>query len=129
MSWKTLSKIEMRNRENETENFVIQYDGNFYRIQNEFGNISFEFDVSSGSTFVEELNSIISSDILSEINTFLNEQNMQNDNDCCSDVDTHPQMNLFDNKNINYKNSKSVKPSKGLNITKNGVGITLKKNG
>jgi len=55
MNWKTLSKIEMRNRENDTETFTIQYDGNFYRIQNEFGNISFEFDVSSGYTFAEEL--------------------------------------------------------------------------
>jgi len=129
MSWKTLSKIEMRNRENDTETFTIQYDGNFYRIQNEFGNISFEFDVSSGYTFAEELSGIISSDIESEINTFLTEQNIQNDNDCCSDIDTDPQMSLFNNKSIKYKNAKSVKPSKGLNITKNSVGISLKKNG
>ena len=92
MSWKTLSKIEMRNRENEKENFVIQYDGNFYRIQNEFGNISFEFDVSSGYAFVQELNAIINSDIENEINNFLNEQDSNGDSD-------DRQIDMFDNIN------------------------------
>ena len=132
MTWKTLSKIEMRNRENDTETFSIQYDGNFYRIQNEFGNISFEFDVSSGYTFAEELNGIITSDIESEINTFLTDQNIQNDNDnysdndCCSDVDNARQMSLFNQKNIKYKN---IKMPKGLNVTINSDGISSKKNG
>ncbi len=110
MSWKTLSKIEMRNRENEKENFVIQYDGNFYRIQNEFGNISFEFDVSSGYAFVQELNAIINSDIENEINNFLNEQDSNGDSD-------DRQIDMFDNNNKYTK--KSNKGKSGLNITFN----------
>lgn len=107
MSWKTLSKIEMRNRENENENFVIQYDGNFYRIQNEFGNISFEFDVSSGCAFVQELNAVINSDIENEINNFLNEQDSNGDSD-------DRQIDMFDN--INKYAKKSNKGKSGLNI-------------
>lgn len=110
MSWKTLSKIEMRNRENENENFVIQYDGNFYRIQNEFGNISFEFDVSSGYAFVQELNSIINSDIENEINDFLNERDSNGDNDS-------RQVDMFSN--INKYATKSNTNGKGLKITFN----------
>lgn len=110
MSWKTLSKIEMRNRENENENFVIQYDGNFYRIQNEFGNISFEFDVSSGYAFAQELNGIINSDIENEINDFLNERDSNGDNDI-------RQVDMFSN--INKYPTKSNKNGKGLKITFN----------
>jgi len=100
----------MRNRENENENFVIQYDGNFYRIQNEFGNISFEFDVSSGYAFVQELNGIINSDIENEINSFLNEQDLDNDND-------NRQVDMFNN--INKYAKKPNKSKSGLNITFN----------
>ena len=102
MSWKTLSKIKMRNHENETENIAIQYNGNFYRIQNEFGNISFDFDVSSGYAFAEELISIIKNDIENEINDFLNEQDSNGDRD-------DRQMDMFSNINQHTESNKSAK--------------------
>lgn len=99
MNWKTISNIEMRNREGEMEMFQIQYDGDFYRIQNEFGNMSFEFDVSSGHHFAEELISIISADIENEINSFLNEH-VQSDN-----YDIDRQIGLFDNTDLDPNSS------------------------
>lgn len=79
MAWKTLSEVKMRSRDKNVETFVVQYDGNFYRIQNEFGNISFEFDVSSGYELVEVLESYIMDDINREINSFLNEEDERRD--------------------------------------------------
>ena len=111
MNWKTLSKINIRNRDGDSENFEIQHDGNYYRIQNEFGNISFEFDVSSGYTLAEELSSIIKVDVENEINNFMNQQDF--DKDCDS-----PQVDMFEN---NKKYSKSFKNKNGLKITFNGT--------
>tara|TARA_Y100001937_G_C7028348_1_gene288864 strand:+ start:389 stop:751 length:363 start_codon:yes stop_codon:yes gene_type:complete len=111
MSWKTLSKIDIRNRDGESENFEIQHDGNYYRIQNEFGNISFEFDVSSGYTLSEELSSIIKNDVEDEINSFLNEQDVAKDSKGL-------QVDLFDR----YKKySKSFKTKNNLKITLDGT--------
>ncbi len=111
MNWKTIETISIVNREGDVENIQIQHDGNFYKIQNEFGNMSFEFDVSSGFNFADTLQAIITSDINNEITQFLNKQDFKDshgDNDNVSDTPT--QVDLFKNvKSMNKKNN-------GLNI-------------
>jgi len=79
MAWNTLSEVKMRSRDKSVEIFSIQHDGNFYRLQNEFGNVSIEFDVSSGYELVEVLGSHIMDDINQEINSFLNEEDSRRD--------------------------------------------------
>jgi len=79
MAWNTLSEVKMRSRDKSVESFFIQHDGNFYRLQNEFGNVSIEFDVSSGYELVEVLGSHIMDDINQEINSFLNEEDSRRD--------------------------------------------------
>lgn len=74
MTWKKLSEVKIRGRDGIFEVFNIQSDGLFYRIQNDFENVVFEFDVSSGYELVEELGSIIMSEINKEINSFMNDQ-------------------------------------------------------
>ncbi len=79
MAWNTLTEIKMRSRDKSVESFFIQHDGNFYRLQNEFGNISIEFDVSSGYELVEVLGAHIMDDINQEINTFMNDEDARRD--------------------------------------------------
>jgi hypothetical protein len=111
MNWKTIETISIVNRDGDVENIQIQHDGNFYKIQNEFGNMSFEFDVSSGFNFADTLQAIITSDINNEITQFLNKQDFKDshgDNDNVNDMPT--QVDLFKNvKSMNKKNN-------GLNI-------------
>jgi hypothetical protein len=74
MTWTKLSEVKIRNRDGNFEIFTIQSNGDFYRIQNDFGNVSFEFDVSSGYELVEELGSIITNEINQQVNTFMNQE-------------------------------------------------------
>ena len=120
MNWKTIETISVVNREGDVENIQIQHDGNFYKIQNEFGNMSFEFDISSGFNFADTLQAIITSDINNEITQYLNSQDFKesrrdndNDNDDVNADSTPSQVDLFENvKSINNKNN-------GLNIKLN----------
>ena len=124
MNWKTIETISIVNREGDIENIQIQHDGNFYKIQNEFGNMSFEFDISSGFNFADTLQAVITSDINNEITQYLNSQDFKEsrrDNDNVNDSDnddlnidsTSSQVDLFENvKSMNKKNS-------GLNIKLN----------
>ena len=122
MNWKTIETISIVNREGDVENIQIQHDGNFYKIQNEFGNMSFEFDISSGFNFADTLQAIITSDINNEITQYLNSQDFKesrrdnsnvNDNDDVNTDSTSSQVDLFENvKSINNKNN-------GLNIKLN----------
>lgn len=122
MNWKTIETISIVNREGDVENIQIQHDGNFYKIQNEFGNMSFEFDISSGFNFADTLQAIITSDINNEITQYLNSQDFKesrrdnnnvNDNDDVNADSTSSQVDLFENvKSINNKNN-------GLNIKLN----------
>lgn len=73
MSWNKLTEIKTINSDNETEVIQILSNGNFYRIQNEWGNLSFEFDLSSGYRLAEELSNIVNADIHLEIERFLDE--------------------------------------------------------
>ena len=114
MNWKTIETVKIVNRDNEVENIVIQSDGNFYKIQNEFGNVSFEFDVSSGFDLANTLQVIIENDISNEITNFLNEQDQANSNsiddpgydipkqvDLFSDVDSFNKLNKKMNIKLN----------------------------
>jgi len=74
MTWKKISEVKIRNRDGNSEIFTIQSDGNFFRIQNDFENVAFEFDVSSGYELVEELGSIVMNEINQQINTFMNKE-------------------------------------------------------
>ena len=115
MNWKTIETISIVNREGDVENIQIQHDGNFYKIQNEFGNMSFEFDISSGFNFADTLQAIITSDINNEITQYLNSQDFKesrrdnsnvNDNDDVNADSTSSQVDLFENvKSINNKNN------------------------
>ena len=115
MNWKTIETISIVNREGDVENIQIQHDGNFYKIQNEFGNMSFEFDISSGFNFADTLQAIITSDINNEITQYLNSQDFKesrrdnsnvNDNDDVNTDSTSSQVDLFENvKSINNKNN------------------------
>ena len=110
MTWKVLSNTKLVDRNGDVENVTIQYDGNFYRIQNDFGNMFFEFDASSGYEFATTLNEIIKADIEEEVVNYLNNNSNTFSN---SNTDTSdPQTKLFG------KDNKSTK--KGLTITKNG---------
>ncbi len=116
MDWKTIETIKIVNREGEVENFEIQSDGNYYKLQNAFGNLSFEFDVSSGWELADKLSSIISDDINREITNFLNQKDIEED---MNNVQAK-QMNLFDKKknfknNINFKTKKSIQKNQGGN--------------
>ena len=73
MKWTTIKKIDIINSEGDNEIIEIQRSDDFYRIKNEFGNISLEFERKSGIKFSEELFSTIYSDMFSEINRFLND--------------------------------------------------------
>lgn len=116
MNWKTIETVKIVNRDNEVENIVIQSDGNFYKIQNEFGNVSFEFDVSSGFDLANTLQTIIENDISNEITNFLNEQDQANSNgiddpnygipkqvDLFSDIDSFNKLNKKMNIKLNSK--------------------------
>ena len=113
MNWKTIETVKIVNRDNEVENLEIQSDGNFYKIQNEFGNLSFEFDVSSGFELANTLREIIDNDINEEITSFLNEQDQINSDgivDGFTNYETPKQVDLFpDVDNFN-------KNKKGMNI-------------
>ena len=108
MTWKVINNVKLVDRSGDIENVTIQHDGNCYRIQNDFGNMFFEFDVSSGYDLIRELDSILTADIESEIVNFLN-QKSRDDSDLDND---DPQIKLFKKEN---KHSK-----KGLSISKNG---------
>ena len=114
MNWKTIETVSIVNTEGVTENIHIQHDGNFYKIQNEFGNMSFEFDISSGFNFADTLQAIITSDINNEITQFLNKQDTRDSQGSNDYVNGTPsQVGLFENvKSINNKNN-------GLNIKLN----------
>jgi hypothetical protein len=114
MNWKTIETVSIVNTEGVTENIHIQHDGNFYKIQNEFGNMSFEFDISSGFNFADTLQAIITSDINNEITQFLNKQDARDSQGSNDYVNGTPsQVGLFENvKSINNKNN-------GLNIKLN----------
>ena len=91
MNWKVVDTVKMVNSSNEEELFSIQTDGIIYKIENEFGNISFEFDLTSGYELSEKLQTIIAADINEEIVNFLNSKDMESDAE-------GEQMNLFDGK-------------------------------
>ncbi len=91
MSWKVLDTVKMVNSNNEEEMFSIQSDGNVYKIENEFGNISFEFDLTSGYELSEKIQLLITADINEEITSFLNSKDAEEDYKSA-------QMNLFDGK-------------------------------
>ena len=91
MSWKVLDTVKMVNSNNEEEMFSIQSDGNVYKIENEFGNISFEFDLTSGYELSEKIQLLITADINEEITNFLNSKDAEEDYKSA-------QMNLFDGK-------------------------------
>ncbi len=114
MNWKTIETVSIVNTEGVTENIHIQHDGNFNKIQNEFGNMSFEFDTSSGFNFADTLQAIITSDINNEITQFLNKQDARDSQGSNDYVNGTPsQVGLFENvKSINNKNN-------GLNIKLN----------
>jgi len=108
MDWKTIETVSIVNREGESEDIKIQYDGNHYRIQNTFGNINLEFDVSSGFELADKLSAIITSDINQEIISFLNQQDIKED----AKNTQSKQMNLFSNsKNLENKISAKTKES------------------
>ena len=116
MSWKTIETVNIVNREGESEDLKIQYDGNYYRIQNSFGNISLEFDISSGFELSDKLSAIIASDINEEIMNFLNQKDIEED---AKNMQSK-QMNLFNNSknlqnkasNINAKTKEALKETK-----------------
>lgn len=123
MNWKTIETVKIVNRDNETENLEIQCDGNFYKIQNEFGNVSFEFDISSGFELVNALQTIIEDDINHEIINFLNAQDQINSSGSeDTPVDIPSQVELFadiDNYNKNRKGMNiRLNSKKDTNITK-----------
>jgi len=116
MNWKTIETVKIVNRDNEVENIEIQCDGNFYKIQNEFGNVSFEFDVTSGFDLANTLQAIIGNDINDEITNFLNEQDQANCDgisdanhgmskqvDLFSDIDSFNKLNKSMNIKLNSK--------------------------
>ena len=110
MTWNTLGEVKIRSREGNVELFTLQSDGNFYRIRNEFGNISFEFDVSSGYELAEILEMNIIADINREANNFMNAEdaffvNQEIDgladdvmNEIVSGDNDSVQLDLFDNR-------------------------------
>ena len=105
MNWKTIETVRIVNSEGNTENIEIQQSGNFYNIRNEFGNMSFNFDVSSGSDLIEALQTIIATDINKEVNDFLTGQNFENSIRNENDIKDR-QIGLFESaKNINDKNN------------------------
>ena len=119
MNWKTIETVKIVNRDNEVENLEIQCDGNFYKIQNEFGNVSFEFDISSGFELVNALQTIIENDINHEIINFLNEQdqiNSSGNEDAPAGIPS--QVELFSDIDSYNKNSK------GMNIKLNSKKAT-----
>ena len=107
MSWKIIETVNVTNSDNEVEEIQIQTDGNFYRVENSFGNIRFEFDVSSGYELAEKLLTIITGDINEEITNFLNEKDYQNT------MPEESQMNLFGNKHTKRASSKLNKSKLG----------------
>ena len=74
VKWKTINRVSIVNPDGDSEIVEIKKSDNFYRIQNEFGNVFFEFDSNSGIKFAEELFSIIYSEIFSEVTTLLEEE-------------------------------------------------------
>ena len=123
MNWKTIETVKIVNRDNEVENLEIQSDGNFYKIQNEFGNVSFEFDVSSGFELASTLQMIIENDINHEITSFLNEQDQINSG-VATDVSPRipAQVELFSDIDNYNKNTKGMNikfnSKKAVNTTK-----------
>ena len=113
MTWKTIETVNIVNREGETEDLKIQYDGNYYRIQNSFGNINLEFDVSSGFELADKLSSIIESDINEEIMNFLNQKDIEEDENNAK----VKQMSLFSNSK-NLQNKINPKTKEALTQTK-----------
>jgi hypothetical protein len=111
MNWKTIETVKIVNRDNEVENLEIQSDGNFYKIQNEFGNLSFEFDVSSGFELANTLREIIDNDISDEITNFLNEQDQINSSgiaDGFTNYEIPKQVDLFPDVDNSNKNKKGM---------------------
>ena len=88
MTWKKLSEVKIRGRDGLFEVFNIQSDGLFYKISNDFENVVFEFDVSSGYELVEELGAVIMNEINKEINLFMNNHDMILDTNGSSDETT-----------------------------------------
>jgi hypothetical protein len=111
MNWKTIETVKIVNTDNQVEELKIQTNGNYYKIQNEFGNVSFEFDISSGYELASKLQTVIGNDINDEITKFLNEQDHLNSDGIVDTVRSVPkQVDLFsDVDNFN-------KDSKGMNI-------------
>ena len=103
MNWKTIETVSIVNSEGESENIQIQHNGNFYKIRNEFGNMSFDFDISSGCDLIETLQTIITTDFNKEVNDFLSRQDFENS--IRNENDIQSQLNLFESANkINDEN-------------------------
>jgi len=94
MKWETIKTVPVNNAEGEVENIEIMKSNNYFKIQNEFGNVYFEFDSKSGIEFAEELFTIIYSSIFNDITEFLNNGSKNKNN--------NKQGNLF--KNMSVKN-------------------------
>ena len=115
MNWKTIETVSIVNSEGETENIQIQHDGNFYKIRNEFGNMSFDFNITSACDLIDTLHSIVTTDINKEVNDFLSRQDFEES--ICNENDIQSQLNLFEN--VNKLNDKSIGLDNKLNKTSN----------
>ena len=113
MTWKEIRKIKIVNQDGEVENINFSTDGNFYKIENDFGNVSFVFDAASGYDLAEVVLNEIKSDIENEINAFLNSKDfngIENDTKKKFKKKSQPkQMKMFSNTgNISFKNNKDI---------------------
>ena len=89
--WKEINRYRVGNTEGKTEEILLEKDneGNF-RVINDYGNKSFEFERMSGHEFFRKVDRDITEDLEREFNhvwnTDVEEPTVYDDNNCIGDI-------------------------------------------
>ena len=79
-TWKEFNTYKIKS-EDITEKIIFEQKDNMFRIRNEFGNMSMEFDLSSGLVFAKSLLEDMKYIAHEEVTEFLNESDLEYQDD------------------------------------------------
>ena len=79
-TWKEFNTYKIKS-EDITEKIIFEQKDNMFRIRNEFGNMSMEFDLNSGLVFAKSLLEDMKYIAHEEVTEFLNESDLEYQDD------------------------------------------------
>ncbi len=76
--WKEFNKYKITS-ESVTEEIILEQSENMFRVRNEFGNMSIEFDLTTGLVFAKSLLEDMNHIAENEVKQFMNKSDIEDD--------------------------------------------------